>query len=194
VSVAVAANIEVPELDRGWIRRVLFEKGIDGWVDLSPDPISRRRMGAAYAEQVTATYQAWKWLTERAGGDVNEAPAAGAVPAAVQAMVDAPSWTELMCSLAVTARAQGILLDGVLASGDDVVRRTFTKSRRDFAGHASLGYYELRTGERTDRDRAASVLGAVVPATGEWLRSIDDQYDRVWSDAVNGLLADLRLG
>jgi hypothetical protein len=193
VSIAVAADVDVPELDRSWIRLVLFEKGIDGWVDLSPDPISRPRIGAVYAEQVTASYQCWKWLTERAGGDVDAPPPDGPVPAAIAAMTAAPSWTALMCSLAVTARAQGILLDGVLAAGDENVRRTFAKSRRDFAGHAALGYYELRTGARIDAEEARSVAAAVVPATAAWLRAIDARYEGVWSNAVTPLLAELHL-
>ena len=72
-----------PALDEGWIRAVLFDHAIDDWVDLGPDPIRRRHVGQIYADHVGAAYAAWKWLSDRAGTDIDTPPAAQPAPEAL---------------------------------------------------------------------------------------------------------------
>jgi hypothetical protein len=153
-----------PALDEGWIRAVLFDHAIDDWVDLGPDPIRRRHVGQIYADHVGAAYAAWKWLSDRAGTDVDSPPAEQAAPEALALEVGVTNWTELMAALLTVGRAQSLLFAEVAASGDSA-RRAFDRVGRDFAGHAALAFLELRRGTFIDPEAAATALARLVPAT-----------------------------
>jgi hypothetical protein len=157
-------------LDEGWIRAVLFDHAIDDWVDLGPDPLRRRHAGQIYADHVGAAYAAWKWLSDRAGTDVDTPPTEQAVPEALALEVRVTSWTELMVALFTVGRAQSLLFADIAASGDTVpsmagARRTFDRVGRDLAGHAALAFLELRRGAFIDPEAATAALARVVPAT-----------------------------
>jgi hypothetical protein len=154
-------------LDGGWIRAVLFDHAIDDWVDLGPDPIRRQHAGQIYADHVGAAYGAWKWLSERAGTDVDEPPAAQPVSGALGLEVGVTDWTELMAALLTVGRAQSLLFAALAAGGDESARRAFDRVGRDLAGHAALAFLELRRGTFTDGARAESALGRMVPAAAE---------------------------
>jgi hypothetical protein len=157
-------------LDEGWIRAVLFDHAIDDWVDLGPDPIRRRHVGQIYADHVGAAYAAWKWVSDRAGTDVDTPPAGQPVPEALALEVGVTDWTELMAALLTVGRAQALLFGELAAAGDaapvnDASRRAFDRVGRDCAGHAALAFLELRRGTFVDRARAEASLQRMVPAT-----------------------------
>jgi hypothetical protein len=152
-------------LDQGWIRAVLFDHAIDDWVDLGPDPLRRRHVGQIYADHVGAAYAAWKWLSDKAGTDVDAPPPSQAVPEALALEVRLTSWTELMVALFTVGRAQSLLFADIAANGDDAARRAFDRVGRDFAGHAALAFLELRRGVFVDPEAATAALARFVPAT-----------------------------
>ncbi|MGH8991662.1 MAG: hypothetical protein ACRDZ7_09055 [Acidimicrobiia bacterium] len=185
-------TVTVPGIDEGWIRAVLFDHGIDDWVDLGPDPLRRRYAGDTYAQQMSAAYQSWKWLTDRLGADIDEpTPVEPAGPLA--AALGAGDWTELMAVLLTVGRAQSLLFAEIARQGDDNTRRNFDRPARDCAGHAALGYLELRRGAFTDPDRARECLARLVPATRAWLDTIDAAAADRWSAGVQPLLDSLGL-
>lgn len=151
-------------LDEGWIRAVLFDHRIDDWVDLGPDPVRRQHVGQIYADHVAAAYGAWKWLCDRSGTDIDAPPAALATADALALGVGVTDWTELMVALVTVGRAQSLLFADLAATGDEA-RRAFDRVSRDFAGHAALGYLELRRATFTDRERATASLDRMLFAT-----------------------------
>jgi hypothetical protein len=151
-------------LDQGWIRAVLFDHRIDDWVDLGPDPLRRRFVGQIYADHIGAAYAAWKWLCDRAGTDVDTPPAEQPAAEALALEVAVTNWTELMAALLTVGRAQSALFGALAASGDDATRRAFDRVSRDLAGHASLGFLELRRGAFVDAAGAREALAQMVPA------------------------------
>ena len=181
----------VPGIDEGWIRAVLFDHGIDDWVDLGPDPLRRRYAGDTYAQQVGAAYQSWKWLTDRLGTDIDEPPAASEPAPPLAVALAAGDWTELMVVLLTVGRAQSLLFGDLARSGDDATRRGFDRPARDCAGHAALGYLELRRGAFTDAARAGECLARLVPATRGWLESVDADLAGRWTAGVQPLLDSL---
>lgn len=162
-----------PVLDEGWIRAVLFDHAIDDWVDLGPDPIRRQHAGQIYADHIGAAYGAWKWLSERAGTDVDEPPPllpdepAQPVSGALGLEIGVTDWTELMAALLTVGRAQSLLFAALAGSGEESARRAFDRVGRDLAGHAALAFLELRRGTFTDGIRADAALGRMVPAAAE---------------------------
>jgi hypothetical protein len=160
---AVADPLTSPALDEGWIRAVLFDHAIDDWVDLGPDPIRRRHVGQIYADHVGAAYAAWKWLCDRSGTDVDTPPAERPAADGLALEVGVADWTGLMAALFTVGRAQALLFADLAASGDEA-RRTFDRVSRDLAGHAALGYLELRTGEFVDRAAAGGGVERMVAA------------------------------
>ncbi len=191
---AVLDSVTSPALNEGWIRAVLFDHAIDDWVDLGPDPIRRRHVGQIYADHIGAAYAAWKWLSDRAGTDVDTPPAAQAVPDALALEMGVTDWTELMVALLTAGRAQGLLF-AELAAGDAVpieegaARRAFDRVGRDYAGHAALAFLELRRGTFVDRARAESALQRMVPATAALVGGTG--VDSRWSGRLEPLLAAL---
>lgn len=181
----------VPGIDEGWIRAVLFDHGIDDWVDLGPDPLRRRYAGDVYAQQVAATYQCWKWLSDRMGTDLDQPPALAEPAEPLAAALAAGDWTELMAVLLTVGRAQSLLFAEIARQGDDTTRRGFDRPARDCAGHAALGYLELRRGAFTDADRAGECLERLVPATRGWLESLDAAVAERWAAGVRPLLDSL---
>ncbi|MGH9034266.1 MAG: hypothetical protein ACRD0O_00750 [Acidimicrobiia bacterium] len=187
----------VPGIDEGWVRAVLFEHAIDDWIDLGPDPLRRRYVGDVYAQQVAAAYQSWKWLTDRFGTDIDDPPLPVA-PAEPLALALATSdWTGLMAVLMSVGRAQSLLFGEIARQGDDATRRGFDRPARDCAGHAALGYLELRRGLFTDAVAAGECLARVVPATRRWLESLDaarpglDPVAPRWTAGIEPLLLSL---
>lgn len=180
-------------LSEGWIRAVLFEHAIDDWIDLGPDPLRRRHGGAIYAEQVAACYSVWKWRTDEAGGDVNEPPEETTLPEALALAASASDWSGLTSALTTAVRAQSLLFREFAHSGGDTARRIFDKLAKDTAGHAALGYLELRTGAFVDQARAQEALGLLVPATRAWLEAIDSVLADRWWSRVEALLGPLGL-
>jgi hypothetical protein len=150
-------------LDEGWIRAVLFDHAIDDWVDLGPDPIRRQHVGQIYADHVAAAYGAWKWLCDRSGTDIDSPPADQSPSDAAALEVGVTNWTELMVALLTVGRAQSLLF-GALAATSDEARRAFDRISRDFAGHAALGYLELRRANFIDNDAARASLARMLPA------------------------------
>jgi hypothetical protein len=191
---AVLDSVTSPALNEGWIRAVLFDHAIDDWVDLGPDPIRRRHVGQIYADHIGAAYAAWKWLSDRAGTDVDTPPAEQAVPDALALEMGVTDWTELMVALLTAGRAQGLLF-AELAAGDSVpiedgaARRAFDRVGRDYAGHAALAFLELRRGTFVDRARAESALRRMVPATAALVAGTG--VDSRWSSRLEPLLAAL---
>ncbi|HYT40379.1 MAG TPA: hypothetical protein VEN99_12745 [Acidimicrobiia bacterium] len=185
----VLDSVTSPALNEGWIRAVLFDHAIDDWVDLGPDPIRRRHAGQIYADHVGAAYAAWKWLSDRAGADVDIPPADQAVPDALALEIGAGDWTELMAALLTVGRAQAVLFAELAAGGDEAARRAFDRVGRDCAGHAALAFLELRRGTFTDRDRAVAALRRMVPATAALLAGTG--ADSRWSGRLEPLLAAL---
>jgi hypothetical protein len=180
-----------PALNEGWIRAVLFDHAIDDWVDLGPDPIRRRHVGQIYADHVGAAYAAWKWLSDRAGTDVDTPPAEQPVPEALALEVGVTTWTELMAALLTVGRAQALLFGELAASGDDSVRRAFDRVGRDYAGHAALASLEFRRGTFIDREAATAALARFVPATRSLLAGTG--LDGRWEDRFGLLAGDLGL-
>ena len=151
-------------LDAGWIRAVLFDHRIDDWVDLGPDPIRRRHVGQIYADHVGAAYGAWKWLCDRSGTDVDTPPAEQAPAEALALEVAVTNWTGLMAALCTVGRAQALLFAALADGGDDSTRRAFDRVSRDLAGHAALGFLELRRSAFIDAEAAKQALAQMVPA------------------------------
>lgn len=178
----MVGTLVVPGIDEGWIRAVLFDHGIDDWVDLGPDPLRRRYAGDTYAQQMTAAYQSWKWLTDRAGVDIDQPPAPAEPAEPLAAALAAGDWSELMAVLLTVARAQSLLFAEIARQGDDTTRRAFDRPARDCAGHAALGFLELRRGAFTDSARAGECLARLVPATSRWLEALD--ADRAGQEPV----------
>jgi len=182
-------------LDEGWIRAVLFDHAIDDGVDLGPDPIRRRHVGQIYADHVGAAYAAWKWRWDRAGTDVDTPTAGQSLPEALRLEVGVGSWTELMAALLTVGRAQGLLFAALAAAGtatiEDSARRAFDRVGRDYAGHAALGFLEIRRGGFVDRAAAGAALTRLVPATSALLAGTG--VEGRWHDRVRPLLADLGL-
>lgn len=169
----MAPPVPAPELSRGWIRTVLFEHGIDDWVDLGPDPLRRHWVGDAYAEQFAAVYSAWKWLTDQTGDDIDEPPDDKTVPEALALALSAGDWTDFCVALLTVVRAEGLLLRGLARHGDDVARRTFDKAARDCAGQAALGYRELhQRSPFLDAGGVQERLDRAVAATRVWLAEV----------------------
>jgi hypothetical protein len=169
----VAPPVLAPELSRGWIRAVLFEHGIDDWVDLGPDPLRRHWVGDAYAEQFAAVYSAWKWLTDQTGADIDEPPEDKAFPDALALALGAADWTDFCVALLTVVRAEGLLLRGLARNGDDVTRRAFDKVARDCAGQAALGYRELHQPSTfLDVGGVQERLDRAVAATRTWLAEV----------------------
>ncbi len=187
----------VPGIDEGWIRAVLFEHGIDDWVDLGPDPLRRRYAGDTYAQQMAAAYQSWKWLADRLGTGIDVPPAPVEPVEPLAAALGAAGWTELMAVLLTVGRAQSLLFADLARSGDDATRRGFDRPARDCAGHAALGYLELRRGTFTDAGEAGEHLARLVPVTRHWLESVDtcrpgqEGFAPQWWSAVRPLLESL---
>jgi hypothetical protein len=191
---AVLDSMTSPALNEGWIRAVLFDHAIDDWVDLGPDPLRRRHVGQIYADHMGATYAAWKWLSDRAGTDVEVPPAEQAVPQALALELGVTDWTELMVALLTVGRAQALLFGELAAGGDtasigDGARRAFDRVGRDYAGHAALAFLELRRGTFVDPVRAESALRRMVPATAALL--VGTGVDSRWSGRLEPLLAAL---
>jgi hypothetical protein len=191
-----------PVLSEGWIRAVLFDHAIDDWVDLGPDPLRRRHVGQIYADHMAAAYGAWKWLCDRAGGDVEAPPATQAVPGALGLEVGVSDWTELMAALLTVGRAQALLFAELATTGDPVSsdggavspgggagRRAFDRMGRDFAGHAALAFLELRQGTFTDRARAQAALRRMVPATADLVAGTT--VEPLWGARLEPLLVTL---
>ena len=151
-------------LDEGWIRAVLFDHAIDDWVDLGPDPIRRRHSGQIYADHVGAAYAAWKWQCDLAGADVDNPPAEQPAPEALALEVGVSTWTELIVALLTVGRAQSLLFADIAATGGDAARRTFDRVGRDFAGHATLAFLELRRGAFIDPGQVQASLERMLPA------------------------------
>jgi hypothetical protein len=185
----VLDSVTSPALNEGWIRAVLFDHAIDDWVDLGPDPIRRRHVGQIYADHIGAAYAAWKWLSDRAGTDVEVPPAGQAVPEALALEVGVTDWTELMVALLTVGRAQALLFAQLAADGGDAARRAFDRVGRDYAGHAALAFLELRRGSFVDRARAESALRRMVPATAALLAG--SGVDSRWSGRLEPLLGAL---
>jgi hypothetical protein len=160
---AVLDPMTTAALDEGWIRAVLFDHAIDDWVDLGPDPIRRQHVGQIYADHVAAAYGAWKWLCDRAGTDIDTPPAAQPAAEALVLETGVSDWTELMVALFTVGRAQALLFADLASTGDEA-RRAFDRVSRDFAGHASLAYLELRRGTFIDPDAAKASLARMRPA------------------------------
>ena len=175
-------------LDEGWIRAVLFDHAIDDWVDLGPDPIRRRHVGQIYADHVGAAYAAWRWRCDRAGTDVDTAPAGGSIPDALRLAVGVGNWTELMAALLTVGRAQGLLFADLAATSDEA-RRAFDRVGRDFAGHAALAFLEIRRGGFVDRAEVEGALERMVPATAGLVAGTG--VEARWHDRLQPLLADL---
>ena len=144
---------------------MLFDHAIDDWVDLGPDPIRRRHVGQIYADHVGAAYAAWKWLSDRAGTDVDTPPAEQPAPEALALEIGVTDWTELMVALLTVGRAQSLLFAELAATGGDTARRAFDRVGRDFAGHAALAFLELRRGTFIDGEAAKVALDRLLPAT-----------------------------
>ena len=178
-------------LHEGWIRAVLFDHAIDDWVDLGPDPIRRRHVGQIYADHVGGAYAAWKWLTDRAGADVDTPPADGPVPDALALEVGVTDWTELMAALLTVGRAQGLLFAALAGAGDETARRAFDKVGRDYAGHAALAFLEIRRGVFVDRTRVEAALQRMVPATATMVGGTG--VEGRWRDRLRPLLIALGL-
>jgi hypothetical protein len=176
-------------LDEGWIRAVLFDHAIDDWVDLGPDPIRRRHVGQIYADHVGAAYGAWKWLCDRSGADVDDAPADRPPAEALALEVGVGSWTELMVALLVVGRAQSLLFAQIASQGDDTTRRAFDRVGRDFAGHAALAFLELRQGNFIDADRSEAALGRFLPATRSLVSGtpVSDRFEAELSPLLHAL-------
>jgi hypothetical protein len=176
-------------LDEGWIRAVLFDHAIDDWVDLGPDPIRRRHVGQIYADHVGAAYAAWKWISDRAGTDVDTPPAERPVPEALALEVGVTSWSELVAALLSVGRAQGMLFAELAAGGDDAARRAFDRVGRDYAGHAALAFLEIRRGTFVDRAEVDSALRRMVPATRALLAGTG--VESRWGDRLEALMGAL---
>lgn len=192
---AVLDSNTSPVLNQGWIRAVLFDHAIDDWVDLGPDPLRRRHVGQIYADHMAAAYGAWKWLCDRAGGDVEVPPAIQAVPRALGLEVRVSDWTELMAALLTVGRAQALLFAELATTGDagspdaGAGRRAFDRVGRDFAGHTALAFLELRLGTFTDRARAEAALRRMVPATADLVAGTT--VEPLWSGRLEPLLVTL---
>ena len=178
-------------LDEGWIRAVLFDHAIDDWVDLGPDPIRRRHVGQIYADHVGAAYAAWKWLSDRAGTDVDTPPAEQPLPDALALLVGVTDWTELVAALFTVGRAQALLFAEVAAGGDDSARRAFDRVGRDSAGHAALAFLEIRRGTFVDRARVEAAVARMVPATRALLAGTGAETG--WRDRLRPLAGALGL-
>ena len=184
-----------PAVDSGWIRAVLFDHAIDDWVDLGPDPIRRRHAGQIYADHIGAAYAAWKWRCDRAGTDVEVAPAGEPASGALALESAVTDWTELMAALLTVGRAQALLFAELAVAGDDAApsdaaaRRAFHRVGRDFAGHAALAFLELRRGTFTDRDSAGAAVARMVPATRALLARTG--VDGRWASRLEPLFAAL---
>jgi hypothetical protein len=192
----VAPPVPAPELSRGWIRAVLFEHGIDDWVDLGPDPVRRHWVGESYAEQFAAVYSAWKWLTDQGGADIDEPPEEKALPEALTLALGAADWTDFCVALLTVVRAEGLLLRGLARNGDDVARRAFDKAARDCAGQAALGYRELhRRSAFLDADGIQARLDRAVAATRSWLAEVaacgGEDVTAEWEARVAALVGPL---
>jgi hypothetical protein len=159
-------------------------------VDLGPDPIRRRHVGQFYADHVGAAYAAWKWITDRAGTDLDTPPAAHPVPDALALEVGVTNWSELVAALFSVGRAQALLFAELAATGDEA-RRAFDRVGRDYAGHAALAYLELRRGTFVDRDIAAASLERMLPATRALLGGT--AVAELWEARTAPLLSDLQL-
>jgi hypothetical protein len=188
----------VPGIDEGWVRAVLFEHAIDDWIDLGPDPLRRRYVGDVYAQQVAAAYQSWRWLTDRLGTDIDDPPAQSEPAEPLAQALATSNWTELMAVLLTVGRAQSLLFGELARQGDDATRRGFDRPARECAGHAALGYLELRRGSCTDAAAAGECLAGLVPTTMRWLESLDtvragDPCAPRWRAGVQPLLDSLGL-
>jgi hypothetical protein len=183
-------HLMMAALDEGWIRAVLFDHAIDDWVDLGPDPIRRRHVGQIYADHVGAAYAAWKWVTDRAGTDLDTPPAPRPAPSALALEAGVTNWSELVAALFSVGRAQALLFAELAATSDEA-RRAFDRVGRDYAGHAGLAFLELRRGTFVDRDIAGASLERMLPATRALLAGT--AVAEVWEARTAPLLSDLRL-
>ena len=122
-------------------------------------------MGAAYA--------AWKWLSDRAGTEVDTAPAKQTAPEALVLATGVTTWTDLMVALFTVGRAQSLLFAEVASTGGDTARRVFDRIGRDYAGHAALAYLELRRGDFIDSIAAKAALDRMLPAARALLAGTD---------------------
>jgi hypothetical protein len=166
----MAVQVEtVPQLDEGWIRAVLFEHRLDDWVDLAVDPITRRHVGQLYAEQVGAAYQSWKWLCEQRGADVAEPPPDGELPPALELALAARDWTDLVVTLMLVVRAQGMLFGDLARSGDETQQRNFQRLQLDCAGEAALGLAMLYRRYVIQQEPAQARLDELAGAVERWL-------------------------
>lgn len=177
-------------LDAGWIRAVLFERAIQGWADFGSTPVDRLATSQVFAEQLTGAYLAWKWMQGIRGEDVETPPSPEiAVPEPLAICIASQTWTEFNVGLLVATRAQALMFAGFLAEADSDTRRTFDRTSRDWHGHATLGFLNLKHGETIDREEAQSVLDQLLPACETWLASVGAEPVRQrWREQLVALL------
>jgi hypothetical protein len=184
-------QVGTAQFDPAWIRAVLFERAIEGWTDLALDPQGRLGISQTFSDHVATAYQAWKWICEQSGGDVNRPPDGGDLPEPHRLAIQARNWTELIAGLVVVPRAQGLLVADLIEHGDETIRRSFDRIRREFAGHAALAYVHLTRHPAIERDTAATSFAELLPATDRWLGDLGlDTVRNEWRRQITGLLSD----
>jgi hypothetical protein len=187
--VANEVKTSFPQVDEGWLRGVLFEKGIDGWGDLAPDPAACFQISVVFAEQYESAYQMWKWLAGLRGSDPEQAPSADAAePLAMVLGLD--DWTELTVALAVVPLAQALLVADLLAAADETAKRSLGRVYTDLRSHTSLGFWLLSEHPSVDRDKASSYAHILASATDRWLETIGiAEVHAAWRSHAAPLLA-----
>lgn len=169
----VAALASVPQLDPAWIRAVLFEHGIDDWVDCAVDPATRHWAGRLFADQVEAAYLSWKWWSDRSGLSVDDFPPDAELPEALARAVASASWPDLVCAVATVGLAQSLLFADLAQTDDPGQRRTFARPTGDASHHADRAFEYLRDGYGLERDEVMARLRVLVPATTSWLAGLE---------------------
>jgi hypothetical protein len=188
----VTSLAPVPQLDPAWIRSVLFEHGIDDWVDCAVDPATRHWAGRLFADQVEAAYLSWKWWSGRSGLTVDDPPPDAALPQALDLAVASSSWPDLVCAAATVGLAQSLLFAELADTDDAGRRRTFTRPAGDAAHHADQAFAFLASGPGLEPDAVMAPLSALVQATAAWLDGLGlEQVAAAWRRRLAGELERL---
>jgi hypothetical protein len=170
--------------DRGWIQTVLFDHGIDTWVDLAEEPAHRPLIARAYADQIEAAFVAWRHLCAGEEASVEDPPGATDVAPPLRSLIQSRSWTELNAGLAVVSRALTAAFDGVVDAGASDGRE-FSRVRDKLTAQSNAALARLDY----DNQDTADHLEWLLVASGGWVEAVAPSQGLAfwaWADEVFG--------
>jgi hypothetical protein len=180
-------------VDLTWVRGVLFDRRIDRWADLAPDPLTALQISRVFAEQYEWTYQSWRWLSGLTGADADVPPAVSPSepPSPSGLVLTTETWSELVSMLAVFPRVQHLVLERLLAGAGSSTQRNLGRYRDRLRAHASLGYLLLARNRDLDPPEVKARLEALCLAIDPWLAAIDPGLRMAWKTRTEMLLSSI---